>query len=1173
MLSDDDLLKKLNESTINIHTVEIQSTCKLQEVLKKFSLPPCLKSLRIFDNNLNYEDTFALSSSNVKNLHELDLSRTKFKGNSFSCLMTVLFNCSGIETLFLTDNGLTEEERNCLVIAFNSIKGLKNLKLSENNLTEAQANDILQKHGEGKTIVSLDLSQNSLQRDEIISKICKLKSLEKLNLSHNHIRFPSLGSSDEESNNFLTNTKIISLSSNHMTSDDIYLFPSWIRSDLINLNLDLNHVGCSILTLRSLRIEHLKVLSLANTDVCGPATHNLAIVLSSARELEELNLSSNNLMLQDFQKLISPLSSLTNLKKLNLNNNLGGISVVLEKILPCMKYLEELRLSNTRLNGDDCNKFFESLKSLKELKYLDLSNNAIGSCGVLALSDILKEFPLIEGLDLSKCCIQENEISAFCVCLKPLMKLKYLNLSGNRIIADEILVDCLFSPSTSVLEEVILSDIIHGEKLFHSMIPLQFRLRKLHLSEMKLRPRDVKALAKMLSSFLYLEELVLIDVVADLKCEKIFGAIGKMKKLKKLVLKDVTVDNKKAFFDMLSCLSVLEEIVFPEFVIDGSDTECVNVLQSLVCLKNLDLSQTTSIDGLALAEVLPSLRLLEKLTLGRVMYNHDESDRQLCNAIGKLDYLKELNLSRSPEGLAEVLPSLQLLEQLEISFVDESKTQQLFRVVGRLKYLKKLNLCFSEDTQIDFIPLAKALPLLQLLEELELESIDFGDDGSETQLLHAIGKLKHLKKLIIFNAKFTQLGVVALAEILPSLPLLESLELTMIEFESESSDESETQLFRGVEKLKYLKELNLSETKITPLGLEALTELLRSLPLLEKLRLGECDLDKGIDEEFLDVVGRLKYLRALRFFDAKISPLGVESFIKILPKLSLLENLLFGNNNFESGSKAEQLHAVGKLKYLKILNVSLNTITPSGAVALAEILPSMKLLEQLELGEIEFNEGSEKQLFLALGKLRYLRKLRLWRTKITINGAKALADVLPALYLLEKINLRVVKFDKGSEEQLFHALGESKYLKTLNIFKTKITPAGAKALSEAFSSLKLLEKLVLGEIVFDNESDTQVFHAVEKLKYLKKLYLRKTKITQACAEILTNVLPTLGNLRKFMLPTIQSNENETDDDENDENETDDEEHDENETALSRLKAAARRIPGLYFDLSMAVTDL
>ena len=386
----------------------------------------------------------------------------------------------------------------------------------------------------------------------------------------------------------------------------------------------------------------------------------------------------------------------------------------------------------------------------------------------------------------------------------------------------------------------------------------------------------------------------------------------------------------------------------------------------------------------------------------------------------------------------------------------------------------------------------------------------------------------------------------------------------MIEFESESSGVSETQLFRGVGKLKYLKELNLSETKITPLCLEALTELLRSLPLLEKLCLGECDLDKGIDKELFDVVGQLKYLKALNLFDAKISPLGVESFIKILPKLSLLENLVFGKNKFDSGREAEQLHAVGKLKYLKILDVSANRITPPGAVALAKILPSMKLLEQLLLGDIEFNEESEKQLFLALGKLKYLKELHLWRTKITINGAKALADVLPSLYLLKEINLRIIKFDKGSEEQLFHALGGSKYLKTLYIYKTKITLAGAKALAEAFSSLKLLEELVLAEIVFDDESDTQVFHAVEKLKYLKKLDLRETKITQASVEILTNVLPTFRNLKKFGLPIIQSSENETDDEENDENETDDEENDENETVLSRLKTAAKRIPGLYY---------
>ena len=90
-----------------------------------------------------------------------------------------------------------------------------------------------------------------------------------------------------------------------MTPNDICRFFSLIRSDLLKLHLDFNHVGNSIWSLCSLRIKHLKVLTLENTDICDPAVEGLAILLSSVTELEELNLSSNNLMLEDFRNLQS----------------------------------------------------------------------------------------------------------------------------------------------------------------------------------------------------------------------------------------------------------------------------------------------------------------------------------------------------------------------------------------------------------------------------------------------------------------------------------------------------------------------------------------------------------------------------------------------------------------------------------------------------------------------------------------------------------------------------------------------------------------------------------------------------------------------------------------------------------------------------------------------------
>ena len=1040
-LNDDHLMKKLNESTINIHTVEIQSKCKLKEVLEKYSLPPCLKFLRITDNNLDYEDIFSLIRSRGSvNLHEFDLSRTKFKEGSFSVFFSVLISCSNVKCLYLTDNGLTENERNYLGNAVNSIKNLEHLNLSKNNLTEAQANDILQKHGEGKTIVSLDLSQNALQGDKIIGKICKLKSLEELNLSHNYIRFPQYRTSGEESDNFLTNTKIISLSSNHMTPDGICCFASLMKSDLLSLNLDFNHVGGSIWLLRLLKIKHLNVLGLANTDVCGSAIEGLASVLSSTSKLEELDLSSNNLLLEDFQQLVSPLSSLSKLKKLNLNNNCGGISAVLENILPCMKCLEELRLSNTRLNGNDCNALFESLKSLKGLRYLDISNNAIGPSGVRAFSDILKEFPLLEGLDLSKCCIQEDEICALYVGLKSLRKLKYLNLSENPIYGDKFSIDTLSFPLT--LEEVILSDIIHGEKLFHSMIPLQFRLRKLHLSEMKLRPRDVEALATMLSSFFSLEELVLTDVhFTDSNCEKIFDAIGKIKNLKKLVLSGLTVDNKKAFFDMLSCLSVLEEIVFPKFVIDGNDTECVNVLQSLVYLKNLDLSRTTIVDGEALVDVLPTLLLLERLVLG--LFWHDE--RQLYLAVGKLKYLKELDLlctgvdQLGAMALAEVLPSLQLLEILVLGDVvfNEESNKQLFLAVAELKYLKKLSVSYVYSPT-DLIPLTEVLPSLQFLEELTLKNREF-DYGSETQLFHAIGKLQHLKKLNLCGLAIPKPDLISLARVL--LPSLQWLEELKLEYFDIHDDECNVPLFCAIKELKYLKKLTL-------------------------------------------------------WFS-----FGTEILIH-----------------------------------------------------LAKVLLSLQWLEELNFRDCFSNDESNTQFFHAVGKLKYLKKFTYWCFGFT-EDYKALAEVLPSLQFLEKLDLGKSECNDEGEAKLFKALGNLKYLKKLALRKFCLTETDAVAtLSEALVSLPLLEKLVLKWVKFDNGCDVQLFHAVEKLKYLKVLKLPYARITQAGAVILTNLLPTLRNLREFYLPfPIKSNENRT---------SSDQELEKSRALLNELKAAALRIPGV-----------
>ncbi len=251
---------------------------------------------------------------------------------------------------------------------------------------------------------------------------------------------------------------------------------------------------------------------------------------------------------------------------------------------------------------------------------------------------------------------------------------------------------------------------------------------------------------------------------------------------------------------MLASLSNLEEIVFPVVVLTNTDcmTGYFGALESLRYLKNLDLGRINPVSG-ALAGVLPSLQLLEKLVLD--IYPEDDYDnsydKRLFGALGKLKYLKELNLGyfTLTETLAEVLPSLQLLERLVLAFYEytnfnNSCYKQLFGALGKLKYLKEIDLRRINITQTSAESLAEVLPSLQLLEVLKLGRIDF-DVSNEEQLFGALGKLKYLKEIDLRGINIIQTGAESLAEVLPSLQLLEVLKLGWIV----SYDANKKQLF------------------------------------------------------------------------------------------------------------------------------------------------------------------------------------------------------------------------------------------------------------------------------------------------------------------------------------------------------------------------------------------
>ena len=1110
VLRNDALMKKLQESTITVDIVSIQSSCKVLQVLRNYSLPSSLKVLQIHGSSLNLEEISDLVTSlgNVNGLQELHLYGTKFLESSSFAFVCVLNKCKDLASLTLSENSLTEQELNGLTTALNfeSMKNLKNLNLSKNNFNATQVNDILNKLAQAESIVSLDLSQNALQGTEIVSGICKLQSLEELNLSHNSVKFSPLQDLDEACDSLSTNMKTILLSSNHMTPDDISQFCSLIRSDLQQLNLDTNHVRSSIWSLCSLgsRIKQLKVLSLANTDICL-AVDGLASLLTLVRRLEDLNLSGNNLMLADFEKIESPLSKLTNMKK------------------------------------------------------LDLSKNYVGADWIKVLSDMLKEFPLLESLNLSESYIKEDDISVLCNSLLKLKKLRCLNLLGNRIDV-EVLDDAFPFPST--LEELSLSDVIHGEKLFKNWKSSLPNLLRLQLSNLKLRPCDVEVLADMLlscpkleelclpsadiavpygsceifcdsikllsnikkidltgikvphertladtiKSLLSLEELVLTDMkIANSDNQSLWSAMRFLKGLRKLHLGGVRVRDVKAFFDMLSFLSNLEEFVFPDLAVRKTDdiTEHFSVLESLSCLKNLNLRRNEIREPLrkALSKVLPSMHLLEKLALGEID-KYNECQEELLVAVGKLKYLKEFYVNIFKKScLAQALSTMPLLEKVELHG-DPNIDKQAISALGNMRYLKKLYLSYSKPVS-ECLPLV--LPSLQMLEKLVLWVENW---NGVVDVFAALGTLRYLKKLTVRKKWDVRCGTLSpLWESLCSLPLLEKLVLVNV---CENDPESFKQLFTAIGRLKYLKKLRLHFECITVTHTQAFAKIVESLQMLEELGLfvrctGECD------EEFVAQVRKLKYLKKLE------TSVNMQCLHGSLASLQMLEKLKISENR-NARETTVSFAAVGKLKHLKVMELPFFV----GAGIDIEALLSLNVLEKLKLvfSKNQCIHVYIQRVFRVLKNFKYLKEFCIiYLGDSEIVDVQVLAEVIPSLPLLETL----VLCEATNFVKLLVALSELKYLKTL-ICRNTVTD-----LDVTLPSLYLLEIVRLDNVgVTTTSNDVRlILDALRSSRFLTELDMYRCLISQADATtILKTTLLQLPNLKEFMIPHIVGDEQE-----------------------------------------------
>lgn len=304
----------------------------------------------------------------------------------------------------------------------------------------------------------------------------------------------------------------------------------------------------------------------------------------------------------------------------------------------------------------------------------------------------------------------------------------------------------------------------------------------------------------------------------------------------------------------------------------------------------------------------------------------------------------------------------------------------------------------SRQVESKFLePLGK----LTQLEELSFEmNVNLGDDA-----LKELEPLKNLRKLSVFNSRFTEKGVMSFV----ALPKLEVLDLGQT-----SINDKGLETLGGCTKLK---ELNLSYAPISDAGVQHLSR----LTMLERLGLA-CTANVG--DKSLEALKSLTNIKSLELHHCKVTDVGM----KVLKNFPNLESInLWGAKVSDSG-----LAHMSGLKNMQSFACNSNGITDEGLKTIA----TFSELRILELEECKITSNGLN----ALKTLKKLTRLNLGGSSITDSDVKCLSQ-LP----IAELGLQGTRLTDACVDELAGMTN----LKKLNVIGSNLTRDAVMKLRKA----------------------------------------------------------------------------------------------------------------------------
>ena len=508
-------------------------------ILKALQGISTLKKLNISNNSSSYSFVHYLTmviSSNTQ-LQELNVGDTHLQETGTKSISRALQHISTLKKLYISNNFITDKVAGNISAIISCNIHLQELDISKSDLKTTGTIIILRALQNVCTLRKLNISINDytfMVADDLANVISHNIHLQELSISVKNFQASDDAKILDALKNISTLTKLcisnyknaifysdqlqeLNISGDHFpTTDTLLLKALKSISTVIKLRISLNCIGeeaaDDIATVISCNTQ-LKELDISENNLLKPI-YGIKVLkgLQNISTLTKLFISKNYITNKAADDIAAVISSNTQLQELDISNNdlqTTG-TIIVSKALQYISTLTKLYISKNNVNYEAADDIAAAISCNTQLQELDISNNDLQTTGAIIISKALQHISTLTKLYISKNDINYEATDDIAAAISCNTQLQELDISNNNLQTTGAIIISKALQHISTLTKLCISKNYITNKAtgdIAAVISCNTQLQELDISNNNLQTTDAITISKALQHISTLTKL------------------------------------------------------------------------------------------------------------------------------------------------------------------------------------------------------------------------------------------------------------------------------------------------------------------------------------------------------------------------------------------------------------------------------------------------------------------------------------------------------------------------------------------------------------------------------------------------------------------------------------------------------------------------------------------